>query len=149
MKLYKALKLKKSLVGEIAKLKQQIQEKNSYLEGSLNSEKFDVQKLYDELLKKIDELIGLKYAISVANGEIQAKIFVLSEYKALITFWNEVSVVEGTQTMGYDSALRNYKVQFDEIRRNTLIKEFQNRVDALQEEIDLYNFTTEIPWGIE
>ncbi|MDA3781460.1 MAG: hypothetical protein PF487_14720 [Bacteroidales bacterium] len=38
MKLYKALKLRKNLIGEITGLKQQIEEKNSYLEGSKNGE---------------------------------------------------------------------------------------------------------------
>ena len=147
MKLYKALKLRKTLIGEIAKLKQQIKEKNSYLEGSLNAEKFDVNELYDELLKKIDELTGLKFAINIANGEIQNKIYVLSEYKALIAFWNEVSVVEGAQIHGYsETTVRNYKVHVDENKRNEIIKEFQMRVDALQEDIDVYNYTTEIAW---
>jgi len=149
MKLYKALKLRKSLAGEIAKLKQQIRDKNSYLEGSLNAEKYDVKKLYDELLMKIDNLTALKYAINEANREIQSNIYVLSEYKALIAFWNEVSVSEGTQTVGYEGAVRNYKVQVDEEQRNNIIKDFQKRVDALQEEIDTYNYTTDIPWGVE
>jgi len=149
MKLYKALKLRKGLVGEIAKLKEQIKTKNSYLEGSVNAEKYDVQKIYDELLEKIDELTGLKFAINVANAEIQAKIYVLSEYKALIAFWNEVSVAEGSQIVGYgEAAVRNYKVQFDEEKRNNLVKDFQKRVDAIQEEIDEYNFTTDIPWDV-
>ncbi len=148
MKLYKALKLRKSLVGEIAKLKQQIKDKNSYLEGSLNAEKFNVSDLYDTLLKKIDELTGLKFAINEANREIQAKIYVLSEYKALIAFWNEVSVVEGSQVNTYAETIRNYKVQIDENKRNQIVSDFQKRVDALQEEIDTYNYTTDIPWDI-
>lgn len=147
MKLYKALKLRKNLVGEISKLKQQIKEKNSYLEGSKNGEKFDVHKAYGELLLKIDELTGLKFVINEANREIQAKIYVLSEYKALIAFWNEVSVVEGTQIAGYSDKVQNYNVQIDEAERNVLVKEFQKRVDALQDELDGYNFNTEIPWG--
>jgi hypothetical protein len=147
MKLHKALKLRKTLVGEITKLKQQIKEKNSYLEGSKNGEKFDVQKVYDELLSKIDELTGLKFVINEANKEIQAKIYTLAEYKALIAFWNEVSVVEGTQVIGYSDKVQNYVVQFDEAKRNEIVKSFQKRVDALQEELDEYNFTTEIPWG--
>lgn len=146
MKLYKALKLRKSLVGEITKLKQQIKDKNSYLEGSLNAEKFNVGDLYDTLLKKIDELTGLKFVINEANREIQSKIYVLAEYKALIAFWNEVSVVEGTQASTYGDTIRNYKVQFDENERNQLVNDFQKRVDALQEEIDTYNYTTDIPW---
>lgn len=149
MKLYKALKLRKGLVGEIAKLKEQIKSKNSYLEGSKNGEKFDVQALYDELLEKIDELTGIKFVINEANKEIQAQIYTLSEYKALIAFWNEVPVVEGAQIVGYgESAVKNYKVQFDEAKRNEIVKTFQKRVDAIQEEIDEYNFTTEIPWDV-
>lgn len=147
MKLHKALKLRKTLVGEITKLKQQIKEKNSYLEGSKNGEKFDVQKVYDELLSKIDELTGLKFVINEANKEIQAKIYTLAEYKALIAFWNEVSVVEGTQVIGYSDKVQSYVVQFDEAKRNEIVKSFQKRVDAMQEELDEYNYTTDIPWG--
>jgi len=57
MKLYKALKLRKKLVGEVVKLKQQIQNKNSYTVGSLDPEKFNVNKIYVELQTKIDELV--------------------------------------------------------------------------------------------
>ena len=147
MKLYKALKLRKNLIGEITKIKNQIKERNSYLEGSKNGEKFDVEKNYELLLSKIDELTGLKFVINEANREIQAQIYVLGEYKALIAFWNEVSVVEGTQVIGYSDKVQNYVVQVDEEKRNNLVSEFQKRVDAIQEELDEYNFTTEIPWG--
>lgn len=147
MKLYKALKLRKNLVGEISKLKQQIKEKNSYLEGSKNGEKYEVEKLYAVLLKKIEELTALKFVINEANREIQAKIYILAENKALIAFWNEVSVVEGTQIVGYQDKAQNYIVQFDEAKRDGLVAEFQAKIDALQDEIDEYNFNTEIPWG--
>jgi len=147
MKLYKALKLRKNLVGEIAKLKQQIKEKNSYLEGSKNGEKFNLGEVYNELLNKIEELTALKFVINEANHEIQAKIYLLAEYKALIAFWNEVSVVEGNQVVTYQDKVQNYIVHFDEIKRNNLVVDFQKKVDALQDEIDEYNFTIEIPWG--
>jgi hypothetical protein len=147
MKLHKALKLRKKLVGEISSLKQQIQGKNSYLVGSLNAEKYNVPKLYDELLEKIDQLTGLKYVINEANKEIQAQIYTLAEYKALIAFWNSVPVSEGTQVHGYsDAKTLEYKVQVDEEIRNGYVKAFQTRVDAIQEEIDVFNYTTEIPW---
>jgi hypothetical protein len=148
MKLQKALKLRKKLIGEIAKLKADIQSKNSYTVGSLNAEKYNVPKLYVELLGKIDQLTGLKFVINEANREIQSKIYVLAEYKALIAFWNGVSTVEGTQMIGYDEKNAvEYRVQVDEETRNKYVKDFQDRVDALQEEIDTYNYTTDIPWG--
>lgn len=147
MKLYKGLKLRKNLIGEITKLKAQIKERNSYLEGSKNGEKFNVGEAYDELLKKISELTGLKFVINEANHEIQSKIYLLGEYKALIAFWNEVSVVEGTQVIGYSDKVQNYVVQIDEGERNKIVNDFQIKVDAIQEELDMYNFNTEIPWG--
>jgi len=146
MKLYKALKEKKNLVGEITRLKEQIKEKNSYLEGSKNGENFDSSNAYNELLTKINDLVGLKYAINAANQEIQSKIFLLGELKALIAFWKEVSVVEGSQLQGYGDKVQNYCVHFSETERNEIIEKFQKQVDALQDELDEYNFATEIEW---
>ena len=150
MKLHKALKLRKKLVGDIARLKVQIQTKNSYTEGSLDAGKYNVPKLYEELKNKINDLIGLKYVINEANREIQANIYTISEHKALIAFWNEVPVKEGKQMVGYsDITTIEYYVQIDEATRNQMIAEFQTKVDALQEEIDTFNYTTDIPWGEE
>lgn len=147
MKLHKALKLRKKLVGEIAALKTQIKTKNSYIEGAVNPEKYSVAVMYDELRKKTNELINLKYVINEANREIQASLYKLAELKGFITFWNEVSVQEGTQIVGYSAdKTQNYKVQFDENKRNEIVKEFQKQVDALQEEIDVYNYTTDVQW---
>lgn len=147
MKLYKALKLRKKLVGEVAKLKQQIQAKNSYTEGALDPEKYNVNKIYVELLAKVDELVGLKFVINEANREIQAKIYALSELKALLVFWNGVSVQEGDHMVGYsDAKTVTYKSQIDEITRNQMVNEFQKKIDAMQEDIDTYNYTTDIPW---
>ena len=147
MKLYKALKLRKSLIGEITKLKEQIKDKNSYLEGSKNGENFNVSEAYDILLLKIQELTSLKFVINEANREIQGRIYLLGEYKALISFLNEMSVVEGTQMAGYNDTIKTYVVHYNESTRNELVATYQTKVDAIQEELDEYNFTTEIPWG--
>ena len=147
MKLHKALKLRKSLVGEIAKLKKQIQDKNSYLEGDVNAEMFKVVKANDLLMEKINELIGLKFAINEANQEIQSKIYLLSEFKALIAFWNSVPINHGSKLVGYSGDnVKTYKVHITEGDRDSRVAEFQLKVDALQEELDVYNYTTDIPW---
>ena len=144
MKLHKALKLRKSLGGDIAKIKKQIQEKNSYLVGQKVG--YYVPTLKEELMVKINKLMGLKYAINEANREIQAKIYTLGEYKALIAFWMSVPVIEGSQVIGYGDVVKDYEVQLNETDRDVMIAEYQVKVDALQEEIDIYNYTTDIPW---
>ena len=147
MKLYKALKARKKLVGEIVKLKDQIKTKNSYLAGSSSADKFEVDKVYAELQAKVNELIGLKFIINEANHPIQEQIYRLSEAKAMIVFWNEVSVVEGLQSVGYSDTIKDYKVHYDEAKRNEIVAGFQKKVDAIQDEIDNFNYTTDIPWG--
>jgi hypothetical protein len=93
MKLQKALKEKKRLVGEIAKLKNQIQQKNSYVEGVAVN--YNLVDLYETLEQKITELIELKMLIYFANATIQSKILRLAEVKGLINFWNSVPTIEG------------------------------------------------------
>lgn len=150
MKLHKALKLKKKLTGEIAHLKSQINSKNSYIIGSLNADRYNMDDLVKTLLEKINTLIGLKYAINEANHEIQANIYRLSEYKALIAFWNSVSVAEGTQSINsFSDKVVEYRVKYDEEVRDNIVNDFQKKVDAIQEEIDTFNYTTNIPWGDE
>jgi hypothetical protein len=39
-----------------------------------------------------------------------------------------------------------YECQYDELICKNIIKEFQDQVDALQDEIDFFNNTTEIPY---
>lgn len=149
MRLQKALKLKKKITGEIAHLKTQIMSKNSYPEGSKNAVRFNIENLYENLLGKINELVGLKFAINEANREIQSKIYLLAEYKGLIEFWRSVNVTEGEHAMSVrygESVMRNHLVTFNEEERDKKIKDFEEKIDALQEEIDTYNFTTEIPW---
>jgi len=148
MKLQKALKLKKVLAGEIAVLKQQIQQKNSYQIGSANAEKFDMNILYVKLLEKTQTLINLKYSINEANREIQSKIYSMSELKSLISFWQGMNVTEGTFNQGYGANANTveYKVSFDEIAKNACIAEFQQKVIQLQDDIDTFNYSVEIPW---
>ena len=150
MRLQKALKLKKKLAGEIAKLKTQIMQKNSYMEGSLNAEKYNVQEMYEELLEKINQLVGLKFAINEANLEIQSKIYLLAEYKGLVEFWKMVNVTEGdhpvSSRFGDTSVFKQYYAQVSEEERDRFVKNYEEKIEAIQDEIDTYNFTTEIPW---
>lgn len=148
MKLSKALKEKKRLASEIAQLKHLIYTKNSYIKGSNVPVKFKVDVLYSQLQKKVQELVNLKIVINEANHEIQSSIYLLGEYKAMISFLNALNVNEGPQFDGFRNETPvEYGVQFDEIVKNELMKEYQDKADALQDQIDTYNYTTEVSWG--
>lgn len=147
MKLSKALKEKKRLAAEIARIKSLILSKNSYIEGANVPQKFSVEELFAELQKKVQELVNLKIVINEANKEIQSSIFLLGEYKALVSFFNSLNVSEGPQESYRTEQMVNYCVQFDEVKKNELVKEFQEKADHLQDQIDTYNYTTEVAWG--
>lgn len=147
MKLYKALKLRKRLIGDITNLKKLIGEKNSYLEGAINDERSDVNGMYTILLQKINKLAALKYVINEANREIQAQIYILSEYKALIKFMSDLDVSEGVIKMSrYGDSTALHKAHINEDVRDSIVKAYQIKVDAIQDEIDEFNYSTDIPW---
>lgn len=151
MRLQKALKHKKKLTGEIGHLKTQILSKNSYMEGALNAEKYNVPKLFVALQEKINELVGLKFAINQANLEIQSKIYLLSEHKGMVEFWRMMNVTEGEHPVSgrygeASSVFKQYVAQISEEQRDEYIKNYEAKIEAIQEEIDTYNFTTDIPW---
>jgi hypothetical protein len=147
MKLSQALKEKKRLAAEIQHLKNRISSKNSYIKASNVKEKFNVNDMYAELQNKVQELVNLKIVINEANRQIQSSIYLLAEYKAMISFWNGVNVNEGMIERGYQDTLTEYECQIDELRKIELVQEYQKKADSLQDQIDTYNYTTEVAWG--
>src|SRR3989304_7125363 len=129
MKLYKALKLKKKLIGEISALRSKIQEKNSYAVGSLNPDNYNVPNLYRDLNEKINSLVDLKVAINSANIGIRDKIFVLSELKALISMLKVLPTTEGIHPGGgfRGEVDREYKAQFSEAECDAMVIGLQDR----------------------
>ena len=147
MKLSQALKEKKRLAAEIQHLKNRIQSKNSYIKGSNVEGKFNAKEMFDELQSKVQELVNLKIAINEANREIQSSIYLMSEYKAMIAFWNSVNTSEGLIERGYQDTLTEYVCQYDEIEKIAMVSEYQKKADSLQDLIDTYNYTTHVTWG--
>lgn len=149
MKLSRALKEKKRLAAEIAHLKNKISSKNSYLQESGVSEKFPVPKMLDQLNEKIEELITLKYIINEANKEIQSAIYTLGEHKAMINFVRGINTTEGPQSARFAENVQVYVAQLDEVEMDKMVVDLQTKADLLQDHIDEYNHTTDIPWGEE
>jgi len=147
MKLYKALKLKKKLAGEIAKLQGTIARNNSYVEGNKTAEKCDILAIESELGKKMGELLDLKMAIYKANIPIQKDIYALAEIKGLIVFWEGVNTTEGVYPSGgysVNSKDTIYIARISEEEKEKRQRELQDKIDTLQENIDAYNYTTDI-----
>lgn len=147
MKLAKALKEKKRLAAEVAHLKNKINSYNSYIKDSNVPQKFNVIEMYSTLQSKVQDLVNLKIVINEANKEIQPLIFLLSEYKAMIAFLNILNTREGIEPASFSKGEVFHEVQIDALKKENLIKEFQDKADNIQDKIDTYNYTTEVSWN--
>ena len=147
MNLNKALKYKNSVVGEISDIKEKIKKHNSHVEGNVSSKSFDMNNAVERLNELVQILVNLKIAINEANRKLYPIIFLISEYKALISFWKEVDSTEGTKIVGYGEVAHKYGNHLNERTIDDSIKTIQLKVDQLQDEIDEYNLTNSFDWN--
>jgi hypothetical protein len=155
--LAKALIIKNRIVQELSQITARITKVNIVvMQGKLGDDikpafRADINILLKERGVLVDKLIAVKVAISVANKEPtqQGRIFALGELKALITMLNSFPV-EPSRTIGdrYGSGdtsiVTQSFVQIDEEQRDKAVKEIQKTIDTLQEEMEKFNWKTEI-----
>lgn len=148
--LNKALKIKNRLAGELAKLQTSAQSNNCVREDQKEGKTVDVEKVWNEMALTRAALIDLKGKIAEASASIAPKLVKMAELKAEIVFLNSVPVKEGNEdfTVGYGASASVKTVKWNSYisaaRKEELIREFQNSIDSLQDEIDEYNAVTKI-----
>jgi predicted nucleic acid-binding Zn-ribbon protein len=99
-----------------------------------------------EISKATDELIALKSAIHRANAPMFEKIFEMSELKSTIKALQKLDCTEGKSNRD------RYRMESELILtsevslvvRNGKIKNLEERIEYLQDEMDVFNATTEI-----
>ena len=148
MKVYKALKLKNLLVGEIFELITKIRDNNSLIKG--NPKIYDINELYDELLKKQVKLINIKVALQITNSPVYKKIFRLSELKSLIIHLKDIPANEGKHTGLYSrDEIVKYECTWNNKQIDGKISSFKKEISKLQDELEQFNFTTDLKGYVE
>lgn len=142
MTVKQALKAKSKLVDEINKLSLLIISNNSIQEGNVRH--YSIKELLDQTEELMNELVELKTKIHKANLPVYGKIFEMSELKNRIKTLNAVSTDEGKQSSRYHSVPEVREVEINQKEMNSIIKSVQNRIDELQDELDVHNATTQI-----
>jgi hypothetical protein len=142
MKLYQALKKKKELVGEITKLKQQIQSENSIMVG--NERNYNPEDLMDKLMIKTEELVTLKENIQKANLPILKDIYRLSELKAMMGFYSGIPTSHGKIKSYGDSEPTEYESFYKKADVDKVINKCQAEISELQEKLETFNYTTDL-----
>jgi hypothetical protein len=104
---------------------------------------FDSLKNYEDLAM---ELVELKTKLHEANvkGGMLKKIFLLSELKTQAHKLQNLDCSEGVVTSRYDSAETLKTAELTVEMRDTLVLLLQDRIEAIEEELDRFNHETVI-----
>jgi hypothetical protein len=144
MNLHKALQVKNKSVGDITKKFEKIQKHNVFIQREGYIPSFDTKKLLAEVISDTRNLADLKSKIAVANVKIQSNIHLIAELKSLITKLNSININEGeSQQYGRnDTIIVNKQVaQIKETEISDLVKQLEEEIVKLQDEIDHHNAT--------
>lgn len=155
MKLFKALKIKNRLVGELNLLRTAVRRDNvAWIRTTADNETrgkraADPKGILDKIAEKTTELIALKTAICKANVGIYHKISRMAECKASIDF------LEGLRFAGDDDVHSDYTGKTVWVTRHedvfyskeaacAEIERLRKEIERLQDDVDEYNAVTEV-----
>ena len=146
MKISRAIKRRKRLEGQIAKLRNRISNNISELEENMYEENYG--DLTNQLDEKIKELLDLKEGIMEKNvyGKKYRVILEIAELKGSIEHLKGLPIRSGMVVAGRysDDADRKWKTQLTNLNRNKAIDDLEDIIVTLTEELDDFNGTTEV-----
>lgn len=146
MNIAKALKVKKWLVGDIARLQTLIKHNNVSTDG--REREFDVMKLAEELRVTTDAMVNVHAAIQRANSPVADRIKFLSELKGHIEFLRGINTQHGVvkEQRGYDGPVCS--TTYDAIWRQkdieAMVVAATNELRNVQDDLDAYNHKTHV-----
>ena len=132
-----ALKYKARLLKEYKQILTNIVNENSKPAGSIRY--YNVKDLLKEATSKLEELVSLKVKIHRASDPVRDKIFQLSELKSLLQNLSGLDVFEGKKSDYSSSERVPYDVQINQEEKNNFLKQFQNAINNIQDELDVFN----------
>lgn len=144
MTIKQALKQKNKLIKQIGENTKLMQEYNSIEVG--NERPYSSVELLGKISEDTKELAKLKTKIHIANTPMLSDIFLMSELKSMIQSLKKMDCTEGKSNRDR-YRLESESIKTSEIslvKRNETIKELEARIEAIQDELDLFNATTQI-----
>jgi predicted nucleic acid-binding Zn-ribbon protein len=144
MNIKQSLKLKNKLIKSISDNTKLLQQYNTVEVG--NPRPYSPVKLMEEITKSTHELVELKSKIHRANAPMFEKIFEMSELKSNIRALQKLDCTEGKSNrdryrMESELVLTS---EVSLVERNEIIKGMEDRIEEIQDEMDVFNSNTEI-----
>ena len=139
MNLKKALKEKNNLKGKINETFDRIR---SYNITEVETERpYDPKQLLLDVNEYIVQIVDLKTKIQLANNEVYEKIFRLSELK---NFAAKMKYLPCRPDRYDSSSVKYNKPVIPTNERDALVEEIQKQIEQIQEELDEYNYKTQL-----
>lgn len=142
MNISQALKQKSRIIRDIQRGSSRLYKWNIYTVGS--TVPYEAKETYQIWLNLKEELILLKSKIYRANEGIQEMIFRLSECKDSVESLKALSCIEGEKITESYSNITVEVSSISLLERDKIIKDLENEIDEIQNEIELYNHKTQI-----
>jgi hypothetical protein len=142
MNVKQALKQKNKLVTELKAQYQILQKYNSIEEG--NPRRYSMVDSFAKIQSLSSELVELKARIHTANQPVYQQIFELAELKGFVKELKKVPTDEGKQTERYGSVQSIKVVELNIVDIENRVGELQDKIEALQNELDIHNANTQI-----
>lgn len=147
-----ALKQKNRLVQDIDKLKQKINQSNTYRshEGNESDKFMTFQDMVNKLNYLTEKLIDLKFEINKANLPIQKKIYKITELKGLLINFRRMNTTIPTITdPSTGRIIIDGGVNYNDEIKEEMLDKMQMRINQYQDEIDSHNKDTFIEFSID
>ena len=142
MTVKQALKQKNRIVKEINENFEILKKHNSIDQD--NTRRYSMSDTIKNINSLTNELVVLKAKIHKAKLPVYDKIFRLSELKSQTTKIQSIPTEAGKTVQAYGSVITYKNSELSVVQINNIIKEYQKTIDALQDELDIHNLTTEI-----
>ena len=142
MNVKQALKVKNKLVTDLKANFEILKKYNSIEEG--NPRRYSMIDAFAKIQSLSSELVELKARIHKANQPVYQQIFELAELKGFVKELKKVPTDEGKQTERYGSVQSIKVVEFNIVDIENRVGELQDKIEALQNELDIHNANTQI-----
>lgn len=142
MNINQALKAKNRLISEIKEQTEIAQRFNSIEKGNLR--RYSIKDSLHKIESLTLELVNLKTKIHKANEPVLDKIFLMSELKSFVKDLKKIPVEEGTISSRYGQVPEQREVEINISELKQMIKEVEGKISEIQDELDVFNATTEI-----
>lgn len=143
MNIKQALKEKNKLVAKINEEKMRLHSYNSIEVGA--ERVYEPLNSYESWLNSVDQLVELKSKIHKANAKVYDKIFMLSELKSIVSQLKSLDCSHGKQPASYRTDKEIVKdAVIGIVERDKIVKSLEERIENLQNELDIHNAKTKI-----